>query len=434
VLRKYIEHRPELLNILTNIGWLFADKFVRMAVGLLVGVWVARYLGPEQFGMINYAISFVALFGTFAALGLKNIVVRDLVREPGKSNATLGTVFLLQLMGALFAFALLTLAISYFRPDDIELGALVAVFGFALVFKSTESVKYWFESQVQSKYTVWVDNGAFLIIALVKVLLILNGASLIHFAFAALAESALLAIGLLIMYQWRGGHILMWQVRFNRMQTLLRDSWPLMLSGFTIMIYMRIDQIMIGQMLGNEAVGLYSAAIGISELWYFIPMIVASSMFPSIIKARKQSEALYYQRFQKLFNIMVLMTLAIAIPITFMSEWLIVLLYGEAYAESSTVLSIHIWAGVFVSLGVVSGNWYVLENLQMHAFYRTALGAVVSVLANLILIPGYGIIGAAIGTALAQVFASYLYDVLNVKTRRIQILKTRSLLFPYKFT
>lgn len=432
-LRARIEHRPELQKALTNTGWLFGDQILRMGVGLLVGVWIARYLGPEQFGLLNYAMAFVALFGAVASLGLNDIVVRDLVKEPDDANTTLGTAFLLQFVGGLLAFGLAVVAISFARPDDDLSKLMVAVLGFVMVFKSTEVVKYWFGSQIESKYVVWVESGVIFILALIKVGLILAQASLISFVWAAFAEGLLVAVGLLGVYAWRGGILGVWRVSCGRAKTLFNDSWPLMLSGLAVLVYMRIDQIMLGQMLGDEAVGIYSAAVRISEVCYVIPIVIVASVFPAIVEAKKQSEALYYQRLQKLYDLMVLLALAIAIPMTFLSNWLVLLVFGEDYAQAGVVLALHIWTGVFVFLGVASGRWYLIENLQMLVFYRTFGGAVINILANLLLIPKYGILGAAMGTVLSQMAAAYVFDYMSSKTRNVFWMKTKSLLPFFRF-
>jgi PST family polysaccharide transporter len=433
-LRARFEHRPHLLKALTNTGWLFGDQILRMAVGLFVGVWIARYLGPEQFGLLNYAMAFVALFGAIASLGLSGIVVRDLVKDPACANTTLGTAFVLQFIGGFLAFGLAIAVIGFARPDDGLAKLMVAVLGFVMVFKSSEVVKYWFESQVQSKYTVWVENGAFMVFAAVKVGLILTNASLMSFVWAVFAEGLLVAAGLLGMYAWRGGRLLAWHGHYHRAKILLKDSWPLILSGLAIMVYMRIDQIMLGQMLGDEAVGIYSAAVRISEVWYFVPMAIVASVFPSIIEAKKQSESLYYERLQKLYDLMTLLALGVALSMTLMSDWLIALFYGDGYSGAGTVLALHVWTGLFVFMGVASGRWYLSENLQKLAFTRTLSGAFINILANLLLIPEYGVQGAAIGTLLSQIAAAYLFDFLHPKTRAVFWMKSKSFMpfFRYK--
>jgi len=427
-LRRNLEQRHGLTNILNNIIWLFFDKFIRLGVGLLVGVWIARYLGPEQFGLLNYALAFVTLFTAVANLGLYGIVVRDLVQDPANADTTMGTSFVLSVLGGFSAFCLSLLAISYARPDDALSKFIVVLLSLLMVFKATDVVRYWFESQVQSKYVVWMENGIFLAVSTVKIGLIVVEAPLIAFVWAMFVESLIVAVGLLGIYAWKGGKLTAWRFRFARTKVLLKDSWPLILSGLAIMVYMRIDQIMLGQMLGDESVGIYSAAVRISEVWYFIPMAIAASVFPSIIEAKKQGEALYYQRLQKLNDLMVILALALAIPMTFLSDRFITLLFGSAYEMSGPVLAVHIWAGLFVFLGLASGKWFIIEGLQKYSFYRTLSGALVNIGLNLIMIPKFGIIGAAWATVISQACANVIFNIFNRKTRIVFFIQAKSFL------
>jgi O-antigen/teichoic acid export membrane protein len=427
-IHRRIAHQPNLVKIVDNIGWLFLDRILRLGVGLIVGVWVARYLGPEQFGLLNYAAAFVTLFGAIAGLGLNGIVVRDLVKEPEAANTTLGTAFVLQLLGGLVAFFLVVGIISWLRPEDALTKTIVAILGFTLVLKASEVIKYWFESQVRSRYAVWVENSIFILMAAVRVALILDKAPLIAFVWMALVEAALVALGLFGIYVMQGGTLHRWSLRAARAKTLLKDSWPLALSGIAIMIYMRIDQIMLGDMIGEEAVGIYSAALRISEIWYMIPMIIVASLFPAIIESKKNSESLYQERMQKLLDLMATISILIAIVVTFSADWLILLLYGYDYAKAAGVLKIHIWTCVFVFLGVASGKWFLVEGLQRLAFYRTAIAACLNGVLNIFLISEYGVLGAAVATLCAQIFAAYLFDLLNHKTRKLFWFKTASLL------
>jgi PST family polysaccharide transporter len=426
-IHRRIAHRPNLVKIVDNIGWLFVDKVLRMGVGLFVGVWVARYLGPEQFGLLSFATAFVGLFGAIAGLGLQGIVVRDIVRDPSCKEYTLGTAALLQFIGGLLAYGLILSTIFWLRPDDALAKALVAILGSTMLFKASEVAVYWFESQVLSKYTVWVQNGSFLVFAAIKVVLILNSAPLIAFASVIMAEAFMVALLMLVMLGLRGPRLRHLRITLARAKGLLADSWPLLLSGIAIVIYMKIDQIMLGQMVGDEAVGIYSAAVRISEAWYFIPMMIVASVFPAILEAKKRSETQYYQRFQHLYDLMVWLSVAVALPMTFLSTPIVTLLFGESFSASGTVLAIHIWAAVFVFLGVASSKWFLAENRQMLSFQRTALGAVVNVILNFLLIPDFGPIGAAIATVVSYAITAFLFDVVQQETRRMFAMKVRSL-------
>ena len=422
-----IAHRPNLVKIVDNIGWLFFDKVLRMGVGLFVGVWVARYLGPEQFGLLNFALAFTGLFGAIATLGLQGIVVRDIVRDPDGAKFTLGTAAILHLVSGFLTFLLILFAIAQLRPDDPLARTIVAILGSMMLLKVSQIAVYWFESQVQSKYIVWVQNSVFLLFALVKVLLILREAALIAFVWAMLAEAAVVAIALLVVMGARGQALSRLRVSVIRANALLRDSWPLILSSIAIMLYMKIDQIMLGQMIGDEAVGIYSAAVRISEVWYFIPMVVVASVFPAILEAKDRSNTLYYARLQQLYDLMVLLSVSVALPMTFIATPLVVLLFGAPYAASGTVLAIHIWASVFVFLGVASSKWFLAENRQLLSLQRTVLGAIANVGLNLWLIPFCGPVGAAIATVGSYAIAAFLSDVLNRETRTMFVMKLHSL-------
>ena len=426
-IKRRIANRPNLVKILDNIGWLFFDKILRMGVGLIVGVWVARYLGPEQFGLFNFAAAFVGMFGAIAGLGLQGVVVRDLVREPSSKEEILGSAAALQLVGGFVAYGLILATIFWLRPDDALAKTIVAILGSIMLFKASEVAVCWFESQVLSKFTVWVQNGTFLVFASIKVLLILKGAPLVVFAWATMAEGVVVALLMLVTLAVRGPRARHLRVTVARSKSLLVDSWPLLLSGVAVMIYMKIDQIMLGQMIGDEAVGIYSAAVRISEIWYFVPMAIVSSVFPAILGAKERDEVLYYKRLQRLFDLMTWVSLVVAIVVTFLSELIVTLLYGDAFIAASTVLTVHIWASIFVFLGVASGKWLLVENLQLLSLQRSVLGAIINVILNILLIPKYGILGAAWGTVGAQFSVNILFDLIQSKTRNIFVMKVRTI-------
>lgn len=379
-----------------------------MGVGLLVGVWMARYLGPEQFGLLNFATALVALFGAVAALGLKDIIVRDIVKEPESANITLGTGFILRLIGGLISFLILSCVIIYLRQDDFLSKIIVAILGFTLIFKSSEIVKFWFESQVKSKYSVWVENSVFLAIAGIRVVMILAQAPLMAFVLAFFAEAFLVAVFLLLTYKIKAGSLTDWKVSFGNAKKLLQDSWPLLLSGVAIFVAMRIDQVMLGQIIGDQAVGIYSAAIRISEVWYFIPMAIMASFFPSIVSAKKTDEALYYKKLQKLYDLMIWLGISVALIMTFLSDWIINLLFGLEYSDAGTVLKIHIWAGFSAFPAYVWGAWIITENKQKVALFAYILAALFNVIFNLILIKHLGINGAALATLLGTWLSTFI--------------------------
>jgi O-antigen/teichoic acid export membrane protein len=236
-------------------------------------------------------------------------------------------------------------------------------------------------------------------------------------------------MGLVFAYLYNGDNIFSWKWSFETSKYLLHDSWPLILAGVVISVYMKIDQVMIKEMLGAKEVGLYAAAVKLSEAWYFIPMAIASSLFPAIINAKVYQKEVYYQRLQKLYDLMVWIAIAIALPTTFLSTLVVEFLYGKEYLGSSSVLIIHIWTAVFVFLGVASSKYLLAENFIKKTFYRTFIGALLNIIMNYYLIGIIGIQGAAISTLVSHFFAAYFYDILDKDLRIMFIMKTKSLFF-----
>lgn len=409
----------------SNTSWLMAERVLRMVVALFVGVYVARYLGPENFGLLSYALSFAGLFLTIATLGLDGILVRDIVREPASSNVLLGTAFRLKIIGTLLMWAGIALALPL-TQYDAQANTLIAVIAFSYLFQIFNVVDFKFQAEVKSKFVVHAQLIQLFVSSVVKLLLIFGQADLIWFAMVYVLDGLVLAASLLVMYRKNIGRIIEWNWDTGLARRLLKDSWPMILAGLVISVYMRIDQVMIKQMMTASDVGLYSAAVRLSEAWYFIPTVIVTSLFPAIINARSTDRKLYESRIQKLFDLLTWIAIAVAVPLTFLSEWIVSLLYGQVYIEAATVLSLHIWAGVFVFLGVASSRWHMNENLQQLYFVRTLSGVVINVLLNVILIPRYGINGAAIATIISQIVASYLFDLAHSKTRPIFYMKTKS--------
>lgn len=422
---------PELRKIIGNIGWLFGDRILRMGAGLIVGAWIARYLGPQQFGLFQYAAAYVALFTIISSLGLDQLVVRDIVRAPDCKDETLGTTLALRIVGGVGTVVMTAVTVFALNRDSqltIILGTIMAI---ATIFNAFNAIEFWFQAQVKSKYTVIAKNTAFLFVTLLRVILIQQQAPLIAFAWAMVVESVLGAIGLIIAYKAKGQNFLQWRVSWQRAKTLLLESWPLILSGFAIMVYVRIDQIMLGQLIGEKSVGFYSVAAKLAELWYFIASAIVGSVTPSILKAREESQTLYYQKFQKLFNIMAIVTFGLAIVMIFLSKPLIMLLFGQEYTPASSILSIYIWSAVFGFFGWGKSIWIIAEGYTTYALITTCLGAVMNIALNFWLIPAYGGNGAAIATVISYAFTDYVLCFIYPPARQLAWIMTKALTFNY---
>ena len=409
-----------------NTSWLLGERILRMVVSLFVGIYVARYLGPERFGLLSYTLSFVFLFSSLASFGLDDILVRELVQNPEKRKDLLGSVFWLKVCGALVMGTAIALVLKY-KVEDQQTYWMIALITFGFLFQATNVVDFYFQSQVQSKFAVRAQVIQLILTSLFKIYLVWNQAELIWFAFALMLDQAVVAVLFLLVYHWKIGWFPFFSFRWTEAKKLMIDAWPLIFAGMVVSVYMKIDQVMLKEMLDAKAVGVYAAAVKLCEAWYFLPTALIASLFPAVIEAKIKSKTLYDKRVQNLYDLMVWSSIAVALPTTLLADWVILILYGIDFQEAADVLRIYIWAGVFVTLGIASSKWLIAENLQRYLFFRTILGALLNVGFNLWLIPIYGIKGAAIATLVAQGTVGFLSLSFFKKTRHNFLMAAKSL-------
>lgn len=409
---------PGFKKILSNTGFLFGERVFNMGLSLFVGIWVARYLGAEKFGLLQYVFSLIGLVTAIASVGTTQIVIRDLVQGSGeKEGKILGTSFVLMLIAG-FITAIGIIGVGFWLNDEVFTRWLIVIASVNLVLQAFNAFDYWFQSKVLSKYSVYARTIAQVFSSLLKVAFILLSLNLIYFAFAVIAAGIVKALIYAYSYRKQGSKLKEWQFDKGYAKNLLKNTWPLILSGISVAIYMKIDQVMLKGMVSDAAVGNYAVAVRVSELWYFIPMAIASSVFPSFIQAKKDSTEKYYRRLQYLYDVMAGMAIAIAIPMTFLSDPIINFLFGSEYSMGGSVLAVHIWAGVFVFLGVARSKWIINENLQRYGMIFTLAGAIANVLLNFWLIPIMGIMGAAWATVISYIISAWLTGLVFQKTRK----------------
>lgn len=405
--RRRLQDSLNLQKVIDNISWLFADRILRLGVGLLVGVWVARFLGPEQYGLYSYAVAYVSLFLPLATLGLDSVVVREIVNDSASKDEILGTAFVVKFIGGGVASILAIAGVFLIRWADTDARDLVIIIASGMIFQAIQVIDLWFQSQIQSRYTVIVQSIVFALATITKIVLILTNAKVDAFAVVWLFEIVFSGIGLVPIYLWKKNQIRRWKFRTSRLRSLLRDSIPLALSGIAIMVYVRIDQVMLGQMLDDRTVGIYAAAARISEIWYFIPVGIVSSVSPIIIGLKQTNMDLYYSRLQSVFNIMAVISYGVAIPLTLLSDYIVQASFGSDYVVASSILRVHIWQGVFVFQGVARGIWIISDNHMKSALMTTSFGAILNILLNLWLIPILGPMGSAIATVISYSISDF---------------------------
>ena len=315
------------------------------------------------------------------------------------------------------------------RPGDDRGRAVVAVVGGTLFLQVFEVVESWFQANVQSRYVVWPRMFAFAVASVLRVALIRGQASVLAFAWTLLLEGVLVSLGMVYFYHRSQQRMTAWRYDAGRAKELLASSWPLIFEGLMIVIYLRIDQIMLGLMAGNKAAGIYGAATRISEVWYFIPAALVESVTPALLRSKHASESLYYSRISRLFSLLVLISLGVALSLSLGSSLIVGLLFGPSYAAAAPILAVHAWAAPFVFLGVAQNPWNINEGLTVLSFRRAAIGAVSNFVLNLFLIPRFAGLGAAIATVISYSFASFFSNAIDRRTRRIFFLQLRAFTF-----
>lgn len=418
---------------LANTSWMFGEKLIRLFLAAIVQIFIIRYLGAEKFGLLSYAISITGLLAALTTFGLDSIVTRELVKTPENRDYLLGTVFFLRLFGALLSFILLYIILKI-TGDDQQTVIIVFIVGASTLFQTFYVIEFYFHSKVQAKFSSSVYLVSLIITSAIKVFLIFTGAGLLYFAIVTSLEFLLTAAGFITVYNQGDANIFKWKFRKSLAVSLLKDSWPLILSGVVVAIYMKIDQVLIKNMMSSKSLGYYSAAVRLCEAWYFIPLAISNSLFPAIINAKAAGEEIYLNRLQKLYDIVAWIAIAIAVPVTFLSGFIVTIFFGKEYLPAAPVLTIYIWAGVSVFLGVASSQYLITENMTKLSFYRTFIGMVVNVILNLILIPAWGITGSAFATLVSYSLATFSIGI-GKKTyhQLVMMLKSIFLINLFKF-
>ncbi|MBN2450479.1 MAG: flippase [Lentisphaeria bacterium] len=401
-----------------NTAWMMGSRILRLGAAFAVSVFTARYLGRELYGRLSYAISFVMLFSALGTLGLNDILVRELVnaRDGRETGELLGSATALRLAGTLL-MVLLVLPVAVLLGASAETLGLMLLVSLSYVFlHAAQNLERFYEARVQARYSSLAQVVAVLVSAGAVWAAIVTRRSVVCFAAIRALEAALLLAGLVVFFG-RAGGVWRWRFRRQRAEALARDGWPLMLTGVFILVYMRIDQVMIRHYLDEDAVGVYAVAVRLSEAWYFVPSVLAASLFAAILAARREGPDVYRRRLQLLYEVMTWLGLGIAIPTTFLAPWVIALLYGKEYAPAAPVLAWYIWAGVFVFQGIARGKWIVAEGLQRYAMVFCGSACALNVVLNAVLIPSVGITGAAAATVISCACQTLLIPALFTPTR-----------------
>ena len=383
-----------------NTGWMFSGQMFSLLISFFIGAWIARYLGPGNYGILSYSIAFAGLFGFISSLGVNGILNRELVKTPEKRDELLGTAFRLKLLGGAIAICLAVASVLIFQADPV-IKILVSLFSFSFILQSINVISTYFNAEVKSKNNVKAVFIATIISSILKIIIILLGKGIIWLIIIMALDSLWQGIGFIKAYNNYGLKIKNWVFNKDLAKIILKNSWPLMLASAAGFIYLKIDQVIIGQILGNYKVGIYAAAVKLVEIWYFIPGIICASLFPAIINAKKTNVAVYKNRLKNFYILMFVIPTLMAIFITLLARPIIIIIYGMDYIESINILRIYIWSSVGLFIGMAMTQYLMVENLVKTIFLLNFSAMVINIILNLLFIPFFGIIGSACATLIS---------------------------------
>lgn len=419
---------PTRKTVVTNVAWATTGKVVRVFTDVLVSIFVARYLGPAQYGLMNYVVSFVAIFSIIANFGLDNIEIREIAKPGSDKNTIIGTAFSLRLIFALIALVLITIVL-FISYKDLQTTVLIAIYSLSVVLTSFNVIRNYFTAIVYNKYVVISEIIRSVFGASIKVLLLLLHAPLIFFVIALVIDFVLVAGGYVTSYNKKVGSLKDWRYNRTVAKYLINEAFPLLLSGAAIVIYQRIDQVIIKNLLNDESVGFFSVAAKFSEFILFIPMIMSQTMSPLLVKDYETDKQRYKQRGQFFVDVIVWFSVVCSILVSFFSYYLIKFTFGQQYLAAVPVLQIIAFKTVGMALSNSSGQLIIIEGKQKWAVFRNLIACVICIIGNFLLIPQYNIIGSAWATLITVAFSGFLGNLIIKPYRNIFRIQLNSLMF-----
>lgn len=410
-------------KIVKNASWLIVGKVIQMVISLFVGFLTARYLGPSNYGLINYATAYTAFFMSFCTLGINSILVKELIDNPMREGEILGTTLLLRAVSSILSAFLIIFIVRIIDGDEITTILVVALSSLGLIFNIFETFNYWFQSKLNSKVTAIATLIAYVITAIYKIILLITNKSVGWFAFATSLDYICLGIILFYFYKKNNGQKLKYS--YFEAKELLKKSYHFILPSLMVAIYGYTDKFMLKHMMSEVSVGYYSIATSICSMWCFVLSAIIDSMYPTIMESHKKNKVLFEKNNRRLYAIVFYISVIVSIIICLLSEFVIEILYGEQYLPSVMPLRIVTWYTAFSYLGTARNAWIVCEKKQKYLKYIYSASAVSNIILNFLLIPVFGATGAAAASLVTQIITTLIvpYFIKDMRKNTILMLE-----------
>ena len=387
-----------------NAGWLVAGKISYMLLAFVLSILTARFLKPDNYGLLDYAKAYVTLFTAFCTLGINSVIIKDFVDYPDEIGKTIGTTLFMRAISSLLSNMVIIMIVSLVDRGEKETIIVTALCSVALVFQIFDIFNYWFQARYESKVTAIATFAAYVVASVYQIIILIVGANVRWFAFATSVDYICLAVFLVAAYKKHDGPAL--SVSLQKGKQLLKSSYHYILSGMMVAIYAQTDRLMLKQMLGEATVGYYSAASTLNNAWGAVLSAIITAVYPTIIMLHKKSQSAFERKNRQLYAIVIYTSLAVAIVLAVFGKFIIKILYGEAYLPAAAPLSIITWYTAFSYLGVARDAWIVCEEKQKYLKYIYAAAAAMNIVLNYFMIPKWGASGAALASLITQIATS----------------------------
>ena len=402
-------------KIAKNASWIIISKIIQSILGLLISMFIARYLGPQNFGVLNYAASLVGFVTPLVFLGLNNVLVQEITKNPDKEGVIIGTSILLSIISALFCMLGIFIFTFVANAGETETIIVSSLYSLILIFQVLDLIQYWFQAKLLSKYASIISLVAYIVVSGYKVILLIFQKSIYWFSISSVMGYFIISISLTLLYFKLGGQRLSFSKDVGK--RLFSQSKYYILSGLMIAIFAQTDKIMIKLMINDTATGYYSAAVTVASIASFVYVAIIDSFRPVIFKYFDESKEKFELNIKRLYSIIIYISLAQSIVMTIFSGLIINILYGSSYSGAISSLRIICWYTTFSYLGSVRNIWILCMNLQKYLITINLSGALLNIILNIMLIPIIGIEGAAIASFATQFFANFVIGFILVPIR-----------------
>lgn len=389
---------------LKNASWLIGGKVVQMILSLVVGIITARYLGPDNYGVINYVSAYLGFFTALCTLGINSVIVKEFVEYPDEQGEIIGTAIGLRLLSSVLSVVMIVSIIGIVDGREFLIVALLC--SLALIFQVFNTFDYWFQAQYKSKIVAITSLVGYISISAYRIILLITEKSVEWFAFATSVDYICIALLLLIFYKINHGPRISFS--FKRAHELLKSSYHYILSGMMVAIYGQTDKLMLKHMLNESEVGYYSTAMAICGMWTFILAAFVDALNPTIMRLHKTDYEGYKKKNRQLYCIVIYCSLIVSTVIMLLSDYIVFILYGEQYMPASQPLKMITWYTTFSYLGVARNAWLVCEKKQKYLKYMYIGAVFINIFLNSVFIPMWGTVGAAFASLVTQMCTSII--------------------------